>query len=60
MKNLALERMYKERLELDTLEEIDIVKNKKLFYIKQIKVRTKMYYKPQKFNLLREECEGYA
>jgi len=60
MQALGLEKMYKERLELDTLEEIGVVKNKKMFHTRQIKVRTKMFYKQQKFNLLREECEGYA
>jgi len=60
MQALGLEKMYKERLELDTLEEIGVVRNKKMFHTRQIKVRTKMFYKQQKFNLLREECEGYA
>ncbi|KAF2362580.1 THO complex subunitTHOC2 C-terminal [Trinorchestia longiramus] len=56
MQILGLERMYRERLELETLSDVGIVKNKKLFHTKQIKVRTKMFYKEQKFNLLHEDC----
>ncbi|GAB6023947.1 THO complex subunit 2 [Chamberlinius hualienensis] len=54
------ERFSKERLDLDCLSEIGILKNKKFFYTKFIKTKTKLFYKQQKFNLLREESEGYA
>ncbi|KAB7500107.1 THO complex subunit 2 [Armadillidium nasatum] len=57
---LDLEKLYKERLDIDTLGDAGVIKNKKNFLTKQIKVRTKMFYKQQKFNLLREESEGYA
>ncbi|XP_067949225.1 THO complex subunit 2-like isoform X2 [Watersipora subatra] len=51
--------IFKEQLDADTLEQIDLVKADD-FNKKYIKVKTKLYYKQQKFNLLREESEGYA
>ncbi|XP_017009765.2 THO complex subunit 2 isoform X3 [Drosophila takahashii] len=53
------ESLLKERLEIDTLQEAGIVKNKS-FYSKFIKVKTKLYYKQRRFNLFREESEGFA
>ncbi|XP_030241352.1 THO complex subunit 2 isoform X1 [Drosophila navojoa] len=53
------ESLLKERLEIDTLQEVGIVKNKS-FYTKFIKVKTKLYYKQRRFNLFREESEGFA
>lgn len=52
------EKMLKERLEIDTLMEFGIVN--KTFYPKFIKIKTKLYYKQRRFNLFREESEGYA
>lgn len=52
--------MIKERLEIDTLQDCSLLKAKKIFYTRFIKVKTKLFYKQQKFNLLREESEGYA
>ena len=52
--------MIKERLEIDTLQDCSLLKTKKIFYTRFIKVKTKLFYKQQKFNLLREESEGYA
>lgn len=52
--------LIKERLEMDTLEDCSMLKAKKAFYTRFIKVKTKLFYKQQKFNLLREESEGYA
>ncbi|KAG7167870.1 THO complex subunit 2-like [Homarus americanus] len=60
LKSLDADKLVKERLEIETLGEGGIVKNKKNFHTKQIKVKTKLFYKQQKFNLLREETEGYA
>ncbi|XP_063606637.1 THO complex subunit 2-like [Penaeus indicus] len=60
LKSLDIDKMMKERLEIETLGDYGIVKNKKNFHTKQIKVKTKLFYKQQKFNLLREETEGYA
>ncbi|GAB0096451.1 THO complex subunit 2 [Sergentomyia squamirostris] len=53
------EKLLKERLEIDTLQEVGTVKNRN-FYTKFIKVKTKLYYKQRRFNLFREESEGYA
>lgn len=52
------EKMLKERMEIDTLQEFGIVN--KTFYTKFIKIKTKLYYKQRRFNLFREESEGYA
>ena len=42
LRGLEMDKLYKERLDLDTLGDIGTVKNKKIFHTKQIKVRTKM------------------
>ncbi|XP_064083683.1 THO complex subunit 2-like isoform X2 [Macrobrachium nipponense] len=60
LKSLETDKLLKERLEIETLGEAGVVKNKKTFHTRQIKVKTKLFYKQQKFNLLREETEGYA
>ncbi|KAG5670760.1 hypothetical protein PVAND_001001 [Polypedilum vanderplanki] len=52
------EKLLKERLETETLQEFGIVN--KNFYSKFIKIKTKLYYKQRRFNLFREENEGYA
>lgn len=52
--------LVKERLEIDTLGECGILKHPKKFFTTVIKLKTKLFYKQQKFNLFREECEGYA
>ncbi|XP_017775974.1 PREDICTED: THO complex subunit 2 isoform X2 [Nicrophorus vespilloides] len=53
------DKLLKERLEIDSLQEVGILKNR-TFYTKFIKVKTKLYYKQRKFNLFREENEGFA
>eukprot|EP00095_Tigriopus_kingsejongensis_P004528 maker-scaffold532_size145644-snap-gene-0.42 protein:Tk04528 transcript:maker-scaffold532_size145644-snap-gene-0.42-mRNA-1 annotation:"tho complex subunit 2" len=51
----------KERIEvLETLEDIGVLKTTKKFFTSLIKLKTKLFYKQQKFNLCREECEGFA
>ncbi|ELU01724.1 hypothetical protein CAPTEDRAFT_200906, partial [Capitella teleta] len=57
---LVLEELLKERLDLETLENIGLLQSKSLFQQKYVKTKTKLYYKQQKFNLLREESEGYS
>lgn len=42
LKSLDADKLLKERLEIDTLGEAVIVKNKKSFHTKQIKVKTKL------------------
>lgn len=54
------EPILRERLELDTAADAGIVVNKKAAGTKFVKLKTRLYYKQQKFNLLREESEGYA
>uniref|UniRef100_A0A0K2TBN1 THO complex subunit 2 n=1 Tax=Lepeophtheirus salmonis TaxID=72036 RepID=A0A0K2TBN1_LEPSM len=54
------EGILKERLEIETLGESGILKNSKKFFSTVIKLKTKLFYKQQKFNLFREECEGYS
>ncbi|XP_057340022.1 THO complex subunit 2 isoform X1 [Microplitis mediator] len=53
------DRILKERLEIDTLQDVGTLKNRN-FHTKFIKVKTKLYYKQRKFNLFREESEGYS
>ncbi|XP_029643856.1 THO complex subunit 2 [Octopus sinensis] len=52
--------VLKERLDQETLECVGLIQSKQLFQQKYVKTKTKLYYKQQKFNLLREESEGYA
>ncbi|XP_058804081.1 THO complex subunit 2 isoform X2 [Phymastichus coffea] len=53
------DRLLKERLDIDTLQEVGTLRNLN-FQTKFIKVKTKLYYKQKKFNLFREESEGYS
>ncbi|XP_015599457.1 THO complex subunit 2 isoform X2 [Cephus cinctus] len=53
------DRILKERLEIETLQDVGTLKNRN-FQTKFIKVKTKLYYKQRKFNLFREESEGYS
>ncbi|XP_071787081.1 THO complex subunit 2-like isoform X1 [Asterias amurensis] len=52
--------MLKERMEYETLEEIKVIQSKLTFSQKYVRLKTKLFYKQQKFNLLREESEGYS
>uniref|UniRef100_A0A8C9R991 THO complex subunit 2 n=1 Tax=Scleropages formosus TaxID=113540 RepID=A0A8C9R991_SCLFO len=52
--------VLKERLDPETLESLGLVKQAQQFNQKIVKIKTKLFYKQQKFNLLREENEGYA
>ncbi|KAJ8298480.1 hypothetical protein KUTeg_025011 [Tegillarca granosa] len=52
--------VLKERLDQETLENIGLIPSKLTFQQKYVKTKTKLYYKQQKFNLLREESEGYS
>ena len=47
-------------MEIESLGEAGVVKNHKKFFQTIIKLKTKMFYKQQKYNLFREESEGYA
>ncbi|XP_075972929.1 THO complex subunit 2-like protein isoform X2 [Anticarsia gemmatalis] len=59
LESFISDKLLKERLEIDTLQDVGTLKNK-TFYTKFIKIKTKLYYKQRKFNLFREESEGYA
>ncbi|KAK9763193.1 THO2 plays a role in transcriptional elongation, variant 2, partial [Basidiobolus ranarum] len=52
--------MMKERLEMQFLETIGLIASFRMFNKKAIRINTSLLYKQQKFNLLREESEGYA
>jgi len=54
------EELVKERTEIELLGEAKILKNPKKFFNTVIKLKTKIFFKQQKFNLFREESEGYA
>lgn len=62
----AMERQYvapalaKERLDQELLEAAQAIQSGEVFYKKQVRINTVMLYKQQKFNLLREETEGFA
>ncbi|KAE8584287.1 hypothetical protein XENTR_v10020899 [Xenopus tropicalis] len=57
---LISDTILKERLDPDTLESLGLIKQSQQFNQKSVKIKTKLFYKQQKFNLLREENEGYA
>uniref|UniRef100_A0A3P9JYT3 THO complex subunit 2 n=1 Tax=Oryzias latipes TaxID=8090 RepID=A0A3P9JYT3_ORYLA len=57
--SLIPEAILKERLDPETLESLGLIKQAHQFNQKIVKIKTKLY-KQQKFNLLREENEGYA
>ncbi len=50
----------KERFEVEMLEAIGLINSSKLFTKKSARINTSLLYKQTKFNLLREESEGYA
>ncbi|XP_064404641.1 THO complex subunit 2-like isoform X2 [Halichondria panicea] len=54
------EPLLKERLEMETLEQVSLVPSARNFNQKYVKTKTKLFYKQQKFNLFREENEGYS
>ena len=57
---LISDHLLKERLDFDTTGEAQIIANRKLAHTKFIKLKTRLFYKQQKFNLFREESEGYS
>lgn len=50
----------KERLEPDLLELSGAIQSSSMFMKKLVRINTGMFYKQQKFNLFREESEGFA
>ncbi|KAM9326092.1 THO complex subunit 2 [Gastrophryne carolinensis] len=57
---LVSDTILKERLDPETLESLGLIKQSQQFNQKSVKIKTKLFYKQQKFNLLREENEGYG
>lgn len=49
-----------ERLSDETLEQISLISSQSQHRIRYVRIKTRLFYKQQKFNLLREESEGYA
>lgn len=49
-----------ERLEPEFLEQVQVIQDARAFDKKIIRTKTNMLYKQTKFNLLREESEGYS
>ena len=52
--------VVKERLDPELLDSSKIIASKDQFAQKIVRVKTRLFYKQQKFNLLREESEGYS
>ncbi|KAG0265306.1 THO complex subunit 2 [Mortierella polycephala] len=52
--------MMKERWEITFLELVGLIPNSKLFLKRLVRINTAQLYKQQKYNLLREESEGYS
>ncbi|TDL29757.1 hypothetical protein BD410DRAFT_710827 [Rickenella mellea] len=50
----------RERLDMNLLTMVGLIQDKALFEKKEIRTRTGLFYKQNKFNLLREQSEGYA
>ena len=57
---IVTEWALKERLEYSTIEEAKIINNSKQLSTKFVKLKTKLFYKQKKYNLFREESEGYS
>ncbi|XP_050443418.1 THO complex subunit 2 isoform X2 [Adelges cooleyi] len=55
---LFTDKLLKERLEIESLKDIKMLNN--VFSTKFIKIKTKLFYKQRKYNLFREESEGYS
>ncbi|GAA5826823.1 hypothetical protein JCM5353_005408 [Sporobolomyces roseus] len=49
-----------ERLDMTLISELDFIADARFFGRLEVRQRTALFYKQQKFNLLREESEGYA
>ncbi|KAL3317814.1 THO complex subunit 2 [Cichlidogyrus casuarinus] len=49
-----------ERLSEDTLQALSLIASKDAFNKRYVRCKTRIFFKQRKFNLLREESEGYA
>ncbi|KAF9123599.1 THO complex subunit 2 [Mortierella sp. 14UC] len=59
-KNFIPVDIMKERWEIAFLEQVGLIPNSKWFTKRVVRVNTAQLYKQQKYNLLREESEGYS
>ncbi|EKM59356.1 uncharacterized protein PHACADRAFT_191704 [Phanerochaete carnosa HHB-10118-sp] len=50
----------RERLELSMIHHADLIPDDQAFSKKEVRMRTALFYKQNKFNLLREQSEGYS
>ncbi|OBZ76414.1 THO complex subunit 2 [Grifola frondosa] len=50
----------RERLDLSLVASVGLIADKAAFERKEIRARTGLFYKQNKFNLLREQSEGYS
>ncbi|KAJ3348195.1 THO complex subunit 2 [Kappamyces sp. JEL0680] len=57
---LVTQDLLLERLESDLLEAVQLIPDAKALEKKMVRMRTSLLYKQTKFNLLREESEGYS
>ncbi len=54
------EHVLRVRLDLGLLSDVGLLKNTAAFQTRLIRAKTKLFFKQQKYNLLREETEGYS
>lgn len=59
-KNLINSSLLMERLSDETLEQLSLISSHIQTRTRYVRIKTRLFYKQQKFNLLREESEGYA
>ena len=59
-KKLVGEELLLARLENDVLQDVGLLKDAADFHKKQVKMNTRQLYTQQKYNLFREETEGYS
>ena len=52
--------LLKARLEPDMLQDVGLIKDKTEFSKKQVRMNTQQLYTQQKYNLFREQSEGYS
>jgi len=49
-----------ERFEYETNAQVGVIQDKRLYTVTYNRLRTKLYFKQKKYNLLREQNEGFA
>uniref|UniRef100_A0A6G1S584 THO complex subunit 2 n=1 Tax=Aceria tosichella TaxID=561515 RepID=A0A6G1S584_9ACAR len=49
-----------ERLDVDTLGQVNLINDKKQFSTSYVRLRTKLYFTQIKYNLLKEQIAGYS